>query len=97
MATELDSRNYQFNYNNRNSNGSFREHDRQMREFRRSHADVALVNGLRVNEAALLESLLFLRVNYIVETGGSAFPDYTTDQPPLVPIWKVARYKLSQT
>jgi len=96
MTTEWNNRGYQFDPNGGNSNGSFQEHDRQMREFRSSHTDVALVNGPRLDEAAYLDSLLFLRVNYIMETGGSALPNDTTDRSPLVPMWKVARYKISQ-
>ncbi len=96
MTMERNDRNEWFDSNGGNGNGSFQEHDRQMREFRRSHADVALVNGPRLDEAAFLDSLLYLRINYIPETGGSALPDDTSDQSPLVPIWRVARYKLSQ-
>lgn len=96
MTIEWNNRTYRFNPNGGNSDGSFQEHNRQMREFRTSHADVALVNGPRLDEADLLESLLYLRINYIPETGGSALPDDITDQSPLVPIWKVAKYKLSQ-
>ncbi|MFC1949467.1 hypothetical protein ACFLW0_04785 [Chloroflexota bacterium] len=66
-----------------------------MTEFRRSHTNVALVNGPRLDEATFLDSLLFLRVNYVPETGGSVLPDDTSDQSPLVPIWRVARYKFS--
>ena len=96
MTMEWNNRTYRFNPNGGNGKGSFQEHSELMTEFRKPHADIALVNGLRLNEAALLESLLFLRVNYIMETGGSALPNDTTDQSPLIPIWKVARYKLSQ-
>ena len=68
-----------------------------MREFHRSHADVAMVNGVRLDEAAFLESLWPLQIRRtIMETGGSALPNDTTDRSPLVPMWKVARYKLSQ-
>ena len=96
MAMEWNNRNDRFDHNGGNSRGSFQEHDRRMREFRTSHADVTLVNEPRPDEASFLESLLFLRVNYVMETGGSTLPDDTSDQSPLVPIWKVARYKLSQ-
>ncbi len=96
MTMEWNNRTYRFNPNGVNGKDSFQEHSELMTEFRKSHADTALVNGQRLDEATFLDSLLFLRVNYIVETGGSALPDDTTDQSPLVPIWKVARYKLSQ-
>ena len=95
MTMEWKNRDYWFNPSGGNSSGSFQEHDRQMREFRTSHAKVALVNGPRLDEATFLENLLFLRVNYIMETGGSALPEDITDQSPLVPIWKVANYKVS--
>ncbi len=96
MTMEWNNRTYLFNPNGGSSKGSFQEHERQMREFRTSHADIALINGPRLDEATFLGSLLFLRVNYVTETGGSALPDDTSDRSPLVPIWKVARYKLSQ-
>ena len=96
MAMEWNNRDYRFASNGGNGTGSFEQHNEGMREFRRSHADVALVNGPRLDKASFLESLLFLRVNYVVETGGSALPDDTSDRSALVPIWKVAQYKLSQ-
>ena len=96
MTMEWNNRDYQFDRNSGSSNGSFQLHDECMREFRMSHANVALVNGPRLDKAAYLDSLLYLRVNYTMETGGSALPDDTSDQSPLVPMWRVARYKLSQ-
>ena len=93
---EWNNRNDRFDLNGGNGRDSFEEHNERIREFRRSHADVALVNGPRLDKASFLESLLFLRVNYVVETGGSALPNDTTDRSPLLPTWKVARYKLSQ-
>ncbi len=96
MTMEWNNKDYQFDPNGGNGNGSFEQHNEGMREFRKSHANVAMVNAPRLDEAAFLESLLFLRVNYVVETGGSALPDDTADQSSLVPIGKVARYKLSQ-
>ena len=96
MTMEWNNRNDWFNPNGGNGRESFEEHNESMREFRMSHANVALVNGPRLDEAAYLDSLLFLRVNYTMETGGSALPDDTSDQSPLVPMWRVARYKLSQ-
>ena len=96
MTTEWNNRAYRFNPSGGDSKGSFQGHDRQMRDFRMSHADVALVNGPRLNETAFMESLPLLRVSDTKETGGSAPPDDTTDRSQLVPVWKVARYKLSQ-
>jgi len=91
-----NNRNDRFDLNGGNGRDSFEQHNESMREFRGSHAEVAMVNAPRLDEAAFLKSLLFLRVNYIMETGGSALPNDTTDRSPLVPTWKVARYKLSQ-
>ncbi len=96
MTMEWNNKSDQFDSNGGNGNGSFEQHNECMREFRGSHADIALVNGPRLDKAAYLDSLLYLRVNYTMETGGSALPDDTSDQSPLVPIWRVARYKLSQ-
>jgi len=96
MAMKWNSKDYQFDPNGGNGGESFEVHNKRMREFHSSHADVALVNGPRLDGVAYLDSLLFLRVNYIMETGGSALPDDTSDQSPLVPMWRVARYKLSQ-
>lgn len=96
MTTELNNRTHPFNPDGENSNGTFQEHDSQMQRFRTSHADVALVNRPRPDEATFLESLLFLKVNYVMETGGSALPDGVFDQSPPVTMRKVARYKLSQ-
>ena len=97
MAMKWNGKDYQFDPNGRNSRSSFKEHNKRMREFRRSHADVAMVNGPRLDETALLERMESLQVSRIMmETGGSALPNDTTDQSALVPMWKVARYKLSQ-
>ena len=99
MTMEWNNRNYRFDPNSGNGMVSFEEHNGRMTEFRGSHANVALViNGPRLDEAALLESLRPLQVcrSMIEETGGSALPNDTTDQSPLVPMWKVAHYKLSQ-
>ncbi len=95
MATEWNNRTYRFNPNDANSNGPFQEHDKQMREFRASHTNVALVNGLMLDEAAFLESLLFLRVNYIMETGGSRYLNSLANWSAIVPAWQVGQYRLS--
>ena len=97
MAMKWKNRDYRFNPNGGNGSGSFEEHDERAREFRRSHADVAMVNAPRCDESALLESMKPLQVRRtMMEAGGSAFPNDTTDRSALVPVWKVARYKLSQ-
>ncbi|MBA7656458.1 hypothetical protein ES703_64383 [subsurface metagenome] len=97
MAMEWNSRNDRFDPNGGNGRKSFEAHNESMREFRSSHADVAVVNGPRLDEAALLERMRSLQVNRtMMETGGSALPSDITDRSALVPMWKVARYKLSQ-
>ena len=97
MTMEWNSRNDRFNRNGGNGNGSFEQHNECMREFRGSHTDVAMVNGPRLDEAALLERMESLQVSRtMMETGGSRLLNGTTDWLALVPMWKVARYKLSQ-
>ena len=96
MTMKWNNRNNRFDPNGGNGSGSFQEHNELMTELRKSHADVAMVNGPRLDESTFLESLLFLRVNYVVETGGSVLPDDITDQSALTPLRRVARYKLSQ-
>ncbi len=80
-------------WNNRNS---FKEHDERMKMFRRSHTNVAMANGPRFNELALIESMRPLPAHYaIAETVGSRLPNGTMDWAALVPALKVARYKIS--
>ena len=98
MAMEWNSRNDRFDLNGGNGRGSFEEHTERMREFRRSHANVAMVNGTRLDEAALLERRESLQVSRnMMETGGSALSNGTTDWSALVPVLKVAGYKLAQS
>jgi len=91
-----NNRNDRFDPNDGNGRDSFEQHNESMREFRGSHADVAMVNAPRLDEAAFLESMRPLQVRRTMETGGSSFPNDTTDRSALVPMWKVLRYKLSQ-
>ena len=91
-----NSRDYRFDSNGGNGNSSFEQHNKHMREFHKSHANVAMVNGSRLDEAAFLESLLFLRVNYVVETGGSVLLNDQMDWSTFNYLSKVAKYKLSQ-
>ena len=97
MAMKWNSRDYQFDPNGGNGRGSFQEHNKRMREFRSSHANVVMVNGPRLGEAALLERMESLRIRRnMMETGGSRLLNGATDWSTLVPMWKVAGYKLSQ-
>ena len=97
MAIVRTNRNDGFNSSGRNNSNRFQEHNERMTELRRSHANVAMVNGPRCGEAAFLASLPPLQVRRItMETGGSRLLNGTSDWSALVPVLKVARYKLSQ-
>ena len=97
MTREWNNRNDRFDANGGHGRESYQEHNEHEREFRKSHANVAMVNEPRLGEAALIERMEPLQVSgNIIETGGSALPNDTTDQSPLVPMPKVARYRLSQ-
>lgn len=97
MTMEWNNRNNGFDSNGENGKGSFEQHNERMTEFRSSHANVTMVNAPRLDEAGLLENLRPLRIcRSMMGTGGSAFPNGTMDQLALIPMWRVARYKLSQ-
>ena len=97
MAMKWNNNDYQFDPNGENGRESFKEHNKRMREFYGSHANVAMVNGLRLGEATLLERMESLRVSRtMMETGGSRLLNGTTDWSALVPVLKIARYKRSQ-
>ena len=75
---------------------SFVEHNEYMRSFRRAHAAIAWRNQPKCDELARLDSMLPLRVNHpIMETGGAKFHNSTTNLSALVPVLRVAAYKLS--
>ena len=97
MTMEWNNRDYRFDSDGGDGNGSFQEHDRHMRDFHKSHASVAMVNGLRRDTVALLESMEPLRLSCtMMETGGARLLNGTMDWSALIPLLKVARYKLSQ-
>ena len=86
-----------WNNNGKNNRGSFDEHAERMAEFRRSHGNVIMVNAPRRDQAVSLEVMQPLRVRRTtIETGGSALLSDTIDWSVLVPVLKVAHYKLSQ-
>ena len=96
MTMERNNRD-QFDLNGGNAGNSFQEHDEHMRWFRRSHAGVAMVNAPRWDEATLIGNMKPWQVSRtMMETGGSSFLIGTVDWASLVPVLKVARYKLSQ-
>ncbi len=79
-----------------NTRVSFEEHNEYMREFRKAHAAVVWGNKPKCDELARLDSMIPLRGSHpIMETGGARFHNSTTDLSALVPVLKVASYKLS--
>ena len=97
MTMARNNRNYQLDPNGGNGGSSFQEHDEHMRGFRRAHAGVAMVNAPRCDKTALIERTRPLQVSRpVTETGGSRFLSGTADWSALVPVLRVALYKLSQ-
>ena len=79
------------------SRNHFQEHNKQMKAFRKSHPTVAMVNGPRYDQATLLERMEPMRISHIAgETGGARHYLNREDWSALVPLWKIARYKLLQ-
>jgi len=75
---------------------SYAEHNESMKRFRKAHANIAWSNQPKCNELARLDSMLPLEVTYpLIETGGSRFHSGTTNWSTLVPVFRVASYKLS--
>ncbi len=76
---------------------SFGKHNENMKEFRKAHAAVALVNAPRYGESAILARTEPLQLkDIIIEAGGTGFLDNAMNWSTYVPMPKVARYKLSQ-
>jgi len=97
MTMERNNRDYRFALNSLNGKDSFQEHNDRMREFRRAHAAVALVNAPRYGESAILARTEPLQLkDIIIEAGGTGFLDNAMNWSAYVPVPKVAGYKLSQ-
>ena len=80
-----------------NDRDSFEEHAERMGMFRKSHPDVAMVNAPRRDGPALLESMRPLQVHCtMMETGGSSDLIGAVAWSALVPLCRVAQYRLSQ-
>ncbi len=80
-----------------NTRVSFEEHNENMREFRKAHTEVALVNAPRYGESAILARTELLQLkDIIIEAGGTGSLDNATNWSAYVPVPKVAGYKLSQ-
>ena len=96
MTDKWSNRNKRIESNGGCSSVPFDEHNGHMREFCRSHADVTMVNAPRCDKAVSLRSMRFLRVCCtMLGTGGSALRDDMADRSALVPLLRVARYKLT--
>jgi riboflavin biosynthesis pyrimidine reductase len=94
---ERNNKDYRFAFGNFNGKDFFQKHNDRMREFRRSHADVARINGSRVDEAAHLDGMQHLQIPSIMkETGGARLLNSATDWSRLVTVPNIAKYKLSQ-
>ena len=97
MTTKWNNGDYQLNSDGGNYMEYFKEHNKHMSVFRNVHANVAMVNATRLDDAALIERMEFLQVRRnTMETGGSDRPEDTMDWSSLVHVWKVAQHKLSQ-
>ncbi len=76
---------------------SFGEHNENMREFRKAHAAVVLVNAPRYDESAILARTELLQLkDIIIEAGGTGFLDNAMNWSVYIPMPTVARYKLSR-
>ena len=97
MATERNNRDYQFNLTKANGRDSFQDHNKYMKAFRRSHGDVAMVNGPRADRPSILEvtqPLQLPRMVTQIDTGGTK--RHINDWWVLVDALQVVEHKLSQ-
>jgi len=97
MTTEGNNGDNQFKPIKANGEDSFEEHNNQMKAFRQSHGDVAMVNGPRCNRLGILEitqPLQLPRMITQIDTGGTKH--YIDDWWVLVDALQVAEHKISQ-
>ena len=96
MKMEWHTGDYRFAPSGGNGGDAFAEHAECMRRFLGSHGDLAMVNGPRCGKPALPESNFHLSVQrFMTKSGGARFPNDATDWVTLVPVLKMAQYKLS--
>ena len=96
MLEERNNRNARPYRIRENERSNFVEHHKHMREFRRSHLDITLVNAPRTGEAVFLELMEPLLINHTVkEAGGSINPDGSHSITDLVPAWKVGQHRIT--
>lgn len=80
-----------------NHHESFQKHAEYMKSFRKTHAAVALVNGLEHGESPILARTEPLQLkDIIIEAGGTGFLDNAMNWSVYIPMPTVARYKLSR-
>ena len=97
MTMEWNSRDYRFNQNGGNDMDMIKGHNERMSEFRSTHTSISMVNAPRLSDAALIGNMESLEVGRnMLEEGGSIFLEGAEFWSALVPVLKVARYKLSQ-
>ena len=97
MTTEGNNGDHQFKPIKANGEDSFEEHNNQMKAFRQSHGDVAMVNGPRCNRLGILKNTQPLQLPSMItqiDTGG--IKNDIDDWWVLVDALQVAEYKLSQ-
>ncbi len=96
MAKESSSGNDRINSNGGNEMNTFQKHNGLMQDFRKAHANVALVNEPRLDDSAMIGGMEPLQISHIVdETGGSINLDGTWFQFGLIPMAEIKQYKLS--
>ena len=79
-----------------NTRTSFEKHNENMREFRKAHGNVSLVNLPRSKEPSLVDITQPMFISHVgMESGGLRLPVNATDWTFSLPLPKVASYKLS--
>lgn len=97
MAIAWNSRNNGVSSSGGNHRNCFREHKECMKLFRKSHAEVTIVNAPKCDKLTLLEITRPLHVADLMRvTRRSRCHASMEDWPAFAPVWKVALYKLSQ-
>jgi hypothetical protein len=80
-----------------NSRVSFQEHNEDMRRLRKSHAQIELLNAPRYDKLAkLIRTQPADLSDIVIEAGGTRLFHSKIDWSVLVPVPKVAKYRLSQ-
>lgn len=97
MKIESNHKDYRFDHNSTNGGGFFDEHNEQMKVFRRSHSNVALVNSPWCDKLGTLQATYPLQLHRtMTETGGSRIISGIDDWSTLVLVLEVKRHKFWQ-